>query len=175
MAILNLVNKNDPILKTELEHFDFSNPPTDPIELAHDLAQTMIDRKGIGLAANQVGLPYRVFVISGEQILACFNPRIVDYSSEQVYMIEGCLSHPGLAIKVKRPSTIKVRYTQPNGETKTEKFQGLTARVFQHELDHLNGIVHINRASLIHKEQAFKQQRAFQKIVKRTTNVPAHV
>lgn len=175
MAILSLVDKNDPILKAELGHFDFSNSPTDPSQLARDLAETMIENKGLGLAANQVGLPYRVFVINGEQILACFNPKIVDFSAEQVYMLEGCLSHPGLSVKIKRPAVIKVRFTMPNGETRTEKFEGLTARVFQHELDHLNGIVHINRASLIHKEQAFKQQKAFQKIMKRTTNVPTHV
>jgi len=167
MAILPLVDKNDLILKTELEYFDFSNPPTDPIQLARDLAETMIENKGLGLAANQVGLPYRAFVINGEQILACFNPKIVDSSADQVYMLEGCLSHPGLSVKIKRPAVIKVRFTVPNGETRTEKFEGLTARVFQHELDHLNGIVHINRASVIHKEQAFKQMKAFNRINKK--------
>ena len=114
MAILPLVDKNDLILKTELEYFDFSNPPTDPIQLARDLAETMIENKGLGLAANQVGLPYRAFVINGEQILACFNPKIVDSSADQVYMLEGCLSHPGLSVKIKRPAVIKVRFTVPN-------------------------------------------------------------
>lgn len=168
MAILKLVDKSDPILKQEMPAFDFTNPPTDPIQLAKDLAETMIDSKGIGLAANQVGLPYRVFAITGEQIFVCFNPRIVDTSSEVVLMNEGCLSYPGLVIKIKRPRMIKVRFTMPNGETRTEKFDGLTARVFQHELDHLNGYVHLSRAGVYHKEQAMKQLKAFNKINKRT-------
>lgn len=168
MAILNLVKDSDPILKQVMENFNFLSPPTDPIQLAKDLAETMIDNKGIGLSANQVGLPYRVFVITGSPIQACFNPKIVDTSTEMVYLEEGCLSYPGLVVKIKRPRMIRVRFTMPNGETKTEKFDGMTARIFQHELDHLNGIVHISRANLYHKEKALKDQKIYNRIVKKT-------
>lgn len=154
-----LVNCNDHILRQEMPQFDFQNPPVDPLDLVSDLAETMLEEGGIGLSANQCGLPYRVFVMNADELIPCFNPRIVDYSSETVYLEEGCLSFPGLFVKVKRPRRIKVRYTEPNGNVVTRVFDGMTARVFQHELDHLDGIAHINRASRIHLEQARKRQK----------------
>jgi peptide deformylase len=164
MAILNLVDKNHPILRQKMEDFDFANPPTDPIQLAKDLTETMIYNKGIGLAANQCGLPYRVFVLTGETVLACFNPRIVTMSDEMVYINEGCLTFPGIAVKIKRPQIIRVRFTMPNGETTTVKFDGLSSRCFQHELDHLNGIVHLSRANAFHKAKAAKLKRVYDKL-----------
>lgn len=157
--VRSLVNNTDQILYTKTERFDFSNPPIDPSELAHILAQTMIANNGIGLAAPQIGLPYRAFVLTGKPILCCFNPIIVDTSSEQIYLEEGCLSFPGLIVKIKRPKMIRARYTMPNGETVTNKFIGMTARTFQHELDHLNGIVFTRRANSYHLEQAKKKRR----------------
>lgn len=152
-----LVPCNDPILKQPLDKFNFQDPPMDPIELAHVLAETMIRENGLGLSANQIGLPHRVFAIKAEQIIVCYNPIIVDTSEEQLYLEEGCLSFPLLFVKVKRPKTIKVRYTEPNGNIVTKVFDGLTARVFQHELDHLNGIVYTSRANSLHLEQAKKK------------------
>ena len=168
MAILKLVDASNHILKQKMEDFDFTNPPIDPIQLAKDLAETMIENKGPGLAANQVGLPYRVFVLTGSPINACFNPKVVDSTSEMVYLDEGCLSYPGLVVKIKRPKMLRVRFTMPNGETKTEKFDGMTARCFLHELDHLNGIVHLDRAHPYHKEKAKKARKAYEKILART-------
>ena len=166
--IHELLDCNDPLLKEELPAFDFVNPPTDPIALAHDLAQTMIQHNGLGLAANQIGLPYRAFAITGEQIIVCFNPKIVDFSTEKVYLEEGCLSFPGLFVKVKRPRSVRVRYTEPNGNVVTKTFEGMTARVFQHELDHLDGIRHTDRANRLHLEQARKRAK---KAPKLTTNI----
>jgi len=153
-----LVDKNNDILYQKTERFDFTNPPIDPSELAHILAQTMIVNNGIGLAAPQVGLPYRSFVMGGNPIFCCFNPVIVDTSSEQIYLEEGCLTFPGLIVKVKRPKMIRARYTEPNGQTVTKKFIGMTARVFQHELDHLNGILFTQRANSYHLEKAKKKK-----------------
>ena len=99
----------------------------------------MLAHGGIGLAANQLGLPYRVFAIKANPILVCFNPRIVDVSEDMVELDEGCLTYPGLMLKIKRPATIRCRYTYPNGETVTEIYGGMTARIFQHEFDHLEG------------------------------------
>lgn len=152
--IYDLVDKNHPLLREKLTNFDFANPPIDPVELVRNLSETMIANKGLGLAANQVGLPHRVFVINSQQIIPCFNPLIVNQSDETVLMEEGCLSHPDLFIKIKRPATIRVRYTLPNGDRETKEFAGITARVFQHELDHLDGICHITRANPIHLEKA---------------------
>jgi peptide deformylase len=154
-----LVINTDQVLYTKTERFDFSNPPIDPSELAHILAQTMIANHGIGLAAPQIGLPYRAFVLIGKPILCCFNPIIVDTSSEQIYLEEGCLSFPNLIVKIKRPKIIRARYTMPNGETVTNKFIGMTARTFQHELDHLNGVVFTQRANSYHLEKAKKKRR----------------
>ena len=161
--IHELAPTTDPILKQEMELFDFENPSVDPVELAHDLAQTMMENDGLGLAANQIGIKARAFAIMGEQIIVCFNPKIVDFSDDLVYLEEGCLSFPNLYVKIKRPRKIKVRYTEPNGNTVTNVYDGITARVFQHELDHLNGIVHTQRSNRYHLEQARKQAKKVRK------------
>jgi peptide deformylase len=157
--IHDLVDKNHSILKTELDKFDFQNPPTDPIQLAHDLAETMLAKGGIGISANQIGLPYRAFAMMAEKIIVCFNPILLSEFDEQIVLEEGCLSYPNLFVKIKRPQEIRVRYTEPNGNIITEKFSGMTARVFQHELDHLNGVVYTKRANMIHLEQAKKNAK----------------
>jgi len=118
----------------------------------------MYDWNGIGLAANQVGVPYRVFAMRGSpENFVCFNPRIVQPSAENIILEEGCLSFPGLLVKVKRPKHIRVRFQTPNGDTRTETFIGMTARIFQHELDHLDGRLYFNRANKYHKEIAMKK------------------
>lgn len=152
--ILDIVSQSSPILKEVQPKFDFSNPPVNPVELYYNLGETMIANNGLGLAAPQCSLPYRAFVIRAEQIIGVFNPIIVDMSMEQIYLEEGCLSCPGLFVKVKRPKKIRVRYTLPNGEVETHTYDGMTARVFLHEYDHLEGILHTQKASLFHREQA---------------------
>lgn len=165
----DLVQANDPILRQVMPRFDFENPPEDPHKIAHILAQTMIKNDGYGLSANQVGLPYRVFVVIGNPILCCFNPKIVDESEDELLMEEGCLSYPGLFVKIKRPQVIRIRYTRPDGETVTEQYQDLTARVMQHELDHLDGICHINRANKFHLDQARKKMKKQLKETKKSS------
>jgi len=154
---MKLVEPNDPILVTKMENFSFSNPPVDPYELARDLVQFMYDNNGIGLAANQVGLPYRVFAMRGHpQNFVCFNPRIVQPSAQQIILEEGCLTYPGLLVKIKRPQHVRVRFTMPNGEVRTDTFIGMTARIFQHELDHLDGVKFFDRANRYHREKSLK-------------------
>ena len=144
---LKLVNENDPILQQPTQDWDFANPPCDPVELAHSMYDLMNQSAGIGLAAPQVGLPYRMFVMRSVPKLAIFNPKIVWTSDKEVEMEEGCLSFPGLGIRVFRPESIRTRFTSPNGVTETKLFNGLTARVFQHEYDHLNGICFTSKVS----------------------------
>lgn len=160
---MELINANDPLLHERLETFDFNNPPGDPEEIATQLVEFMREKNGIGLSANQVGLPYRVFVMEGEPAYACFNPRIVMDGEEQVLLEEGCLSFIGLNVKVKRAKVIKVRFQGPDGEIYTKTLTGLTARVFQHELDHLNGEVFYKKANSYHRDQAFKKWKKWQK------------
>lgn len=163
---LALVSHDHPLLSTKLEDFDFANPPVDPVALSHQLAELMMRSRGVGLSANQAGLPHRVFVMASNPIVVCFNPRLVDVGEEQVILDEGCLSYPGLAVKVKRAKNIKVRYTQPNGEVVTQKFTGLTARIFQHELDHMNGENFINRAGPLAKQRAMDKWKKTQRLLK---------
>jgi peptide deformylase len=144
------------ILREEMPAFDFSNPVMDPLQLYTDLAETLRENNGMGLSANQIGVRTRAFVMRAEEIIGVFNPRIVDESSEMVTLEEGCLSYPNLFVKIKRPKSIKVRFTTPAGETSTKTFTGMTARVFLHELDHLDGVVYTSRANRYHLDQAKK-------------------
>lgn len=99
----------------------------------------MLINNGVGLAANQIGIPYRVIAVRGVPVIVAFNPIIVDVSQQTQEMEEGCLTYPGFSCKVTRPVAIKVRYANPNGEVSTHKYTGMTARIFQHEIEHLEG------------------------------------
>lgn len=154
-----LVEPRNPILRTPTEKFNFQNPQTNPIELYNQLGRRMVDLNGIGLSACQVGFPYHVFVIRTEPIMAFFNAEIVDISQETLDIEEGCLSFPGIRLSIVRPQVIKVRYSDPTGERKTAKFQDMTARIIQHELDHCNGITFGNRVSRLKLEQAIKKAK----------------
>ena len=166
---LNLVKETDPILFKECNDFDFENPETDPVELAKNLNETMIHHKGLGLSANQVGLPYKVFVVRVEDETPCafFNPRIVDISENKISMQEGCLSFPLLFLKVKRPDSVKVRYEDENGNTMTNTFRGMTARVVLHEYDHLKGQVFTNVAHKFESERALRKRMILRRKLKK--------
>lgn len=153
-----LVPYTDPVLRQKLLPFDF-NGEIDPSEIARDLAEHMLAFKGIGLSANQLGLPYRAFAIKSDPIIVCFNPRVVDQSEETILLEEGCLSFPGIFLKIKRPEVIKVRYQQPDGKTMTKKFGGITARIFLHELDHLDGICLVDHACRTKLQLAIKKSK----------------
>ena len=167
MKILEL---NDPFLQQPTEMFDFDNPPMDPQELVTKMKNTMVMNRGLGLSANQVGLPYSMFVMGNpddpENIVGVFNPKVVD-AEEEWYVEEGCLSAPGLFIKIKRPKVVRARYTIKTGETHTIKLDGMTARVYLHEYDHLQGITFKQRANRYHLEQAQKQKRKLDKLRKK--------
>lgn len=162
----NLVEPSHPLLATQLPRFDFANPPVDPIELAKDLLKHMKHYKGIGLSANQLGLPYRVFAMEGDPGFVCFNPTITATGEEIVTLDEGCLTFPGLFLKVKRPQTIRVRFQDPYGTVCIKKFSGMTARVFQHEYEHMEGEFYINNVSRLAFERARDKQRKLLKRVR---------
>lgn len=155
----------DPMLTTPCEEFDFQNPPGSPYDLALGLMQIMNDHNAVGLAANQVGIPLRVFVMRNTpENFVCFNPKIVYHSPETELQEEGCLSFPGIDVKIKRSKNIRVRFQVPSGETISMSFDGLTARVFQHELDHLDGKLFFNRANKYHRDLAFKKSNKLKKV-----------
>ena len=168
--IYKLVPDDDPILSSKTEHFDFDNPPMDATELFENLKETMIKNKGYGLAAPQVGIPYSAFVMGDpnnpDTIFSVFNPKIVNQEG-MTEMDEGCLTFSGLFIKIKRPAVIRVRFSGHDGYVDTTDFSGYTARVFQHENDHLNGICFVDRASKLRLERAKKQKQKLDKIRKK--------
>lgn len=144
-------------LTTPTELFDFTNPPGPPMELATAMLKIMNDHNAVGISANQLGIPYRVFAMRGDpESYVCFNPVIVNQSSEQELNDEECISFPGVNVKVKRSLHVRMRFQTPSGILTTKSFDGLTARVIQHEIDHLDGIPFINRANRYHREKAMK-------------------
>ena len=142
-----ILPENDPNLYQTLDEFDFSNPPINPMQFASSLVETCKQYRGLGLSANQCGFPYRVFVAGHEDnYVAYFNPKVLVASVEEKIGLEGCLSYPNLFLNINRPETIQVEYQDYNGDKHTAVFQGMTARVFMHELDHMNGIIFTQRA-----------------------------
>lgn len=168
-AIVPLGHLND-MLRAEMPDFDFTNPSEDPIELTQVLIKTMKQGNGMGLAANQIGKQVRVFTMMTDPPMVCFNPRVTWTSDEQIVLDEGCLSYPGVAVKVKRPKDIRAKFQDPYGNVVVKKFTGLAARVFLHEMDHLDGVEYFNRANPMHKER-FK--RKWEKTVRTIKNYAA--
>jgi peptide deformylase len=159
VKVLELVPEKFSILDEVMPEFDFSNPPTDPVFLASQLVETCIYHKGLGLSANQCGLRYRVFVMgAGNDYVAHFNPKIITMSNETAHMEEGCLSYPLLFIHITRPESITVEYQDFNGEKKTATYSGITARCFQHELDHMNGVRYTSKAKPLALQTAKKKK-----------------
>ena len=148
---MNIVKFPDPILRERMPEFDFANPSHDPVQLEKDMLDEMIKFDGIGLAANQVGIRARVFVMGSranpEKGMAFFNPEVIANTEDIKDLEEGCLSFPGIFVKIKRPSKIKARWQTSSGETMEGTFEGYECKCFLHELDHLEGIVFQDRVS----------------------------
>jgi peptide deformylase len=109
--------------------------------LCASMMKTMIENEGIGLAANQIGILKRIIIVLvNESPVAMINPEIVKSSENIVMMNEGCLSIPGEYLDIERPESIVVKYRDTKGKPRIEKYDGLTSRVIQHEIDHLDGV-----------------------------------
>ena len=150
------------ILRERMPEFDFNNPIVDPKELEKEMIETMLANDAIGLAANQVGIKTRVFVMGSKEhpdnAVGIFNPVIIESSGESmVDDSEGCLSFPGIFANIKRPNVIKAQWQNSSGETLTTEIEGYTARCFLHEFDHLEGIVYQDRISPLKWAMAVKK------------------
>ena len=145
------------LLYNEAEQFDFKDSSVDPWELAEEMIKFMREYKGYGLAANQIGLPYKMFVTEGDPAFAVFNPRITYRSPNDIRLDEGCLSFPNLILNIKRPASIRVRFQDPNGDFVVKQFAGMSARIFQHEFDHLEGVDYTTRVSKLKYKMAIKK------------------
>ena len=144
MAEKKVVTYPDPILRQQAK--TVSKPDAGTKKLVEDMIATLRYVNGLGLAANQVGALQKVIVYDdGSGLGILINPKIVSMSGEQIG-VEGCLSVPGLQGEVKRANVVEVRGTDLHGKAVKIKAEGLLARIFQHELDHLNGTLFIDRA-----------------------------
>ena len=155
---IRLVKENDPILRKVAEPWDFT-VDGDPSILIKNMAKLMIERNGIGLAAPQCGLSKRIFIMGNpDKLYACINPEIIG-GEKTVMDTEGCLSFPDLWLKVKRFDTIQARYYNALGELIETSFNGLIARVYQHERDHLDGICFDDRVGKLSLDMAKNRRK----------------
>lgn len=158
MANHNLVKENNPILTNPAETWDWDKDG-EVAELAHDMLKVMFEHYGIGLAAPQIGINKRIFVMGNPQLsYICVNPEILEGHGE-VKDQEGCLSFPGLYLHVNRFETIKVKYYDILGKEHIKEFKDIQARVFQHEYDHLNGLCFVNKVSKLSLDLATKRRK----------------
>jgi|TARA_B110000211_G_scaffold37991_1_gene38408 peptide deformylase len=140
-------------------------------ELSKKMFKSMSKYGGIGLSGNQVGLPFRMFVMGGHPQIedgkerTVFNPIVNDVSPETILMKEGCLSFPFLFLSIKRPKWVNVRYTDENGEEVEEFLHGMSSRIFQHENEHMNGYIFTDLVSKIKLDRGKKAQA---KLIKQT-------
>lgn len=147
------------VLRKKAEPFDFAKHDKKEVaELVKRMKRTMHEANGIGLAANQIGLPYAAFVAevhgdSGPKFYAVFNPKLEKVDKETVLMEEGCLSVPGAYGDVLRPAKVLLAGQDRSGRPLKIKAWGLLARVFQHEVDHLNGVLFIDKAKIVHRAE----------------------
>ena len=144
--ILQLTPNTHPILHERVKP---CSEDLDRREISRILKENMIHYEGIGLSANQIGIGERVFVMmlnmETEETITCFNPRIVKRYDDDVWFEEGCLSFPDEIINIQRPNRIVVKYEDEDKKDHKIKLDGLAARVFLHEFDHLEGIVFTER------------------------------
>lgn len=144
MAVRPILNFEQPVLREKAKKVP--RVDTSIQKLLDDLAETMLDAPGAGLAANQIGVPLRVCVVKGDenQIWGLVNPVIVKSAGSQVGY-EGCLSKPGWVGEVERYEAVVVKGLNRHGKQVRIKSTGFTARAFQHELDHLDGVLFTDR------------------------------
>lgn len=165
--MLKIVKFPDPILKERMPEFNFGNPILDPIELEKQMLEAMFAHDGIGLSANQVGIRTRVFVMghksTPETGQAFFNPIIVANTDKIEDLEEGCLSFPGIYVKIKRPTAIKARWQTSSGEWTEGEFSGYDCKCFLHEYDHLEGITYQDRISTLKWALANKKNNTFKR------------
>ena len=167
MKKLKLISPTDPRVQTAIAPFtddmlkehDFK----DRKELTESMFECMKKFHGIGLTANQVGLPFNMFVAGGHpsiengKSIAMYNPMILSVGVEEIMMKEGCLTYPFIFLDIKRPRKIVAKYTDENGDLQEAHLDGMMSRIFQHEYDHMLGRNFTERVS------KFKLKRAMDK------------
>lgn len=169
---LPLYGENLPMLSQRIPDYDVRNIPNPLlIKLIKRLKMTMKLHNGIGLSANQCGVFERVFVIGTEHFqIACINPEIIETSETSKREREGCLSFPGLSVTIERPEWIMARYINEEGKQVEVRMEGLTAKCYQHELDHMNGIKMVDHVGPVALQMARDKQKKLIKKIKKLHN-----
>ena len=161
MAVLPILKYPHAILKTKTK--EVSKITETERKLVQDMIETMYAENGVGLAANQVGISQQIFVASPDQVkgreLVFFNPVLVKREGT-IKEFEGCLSVPEFYEPVKRFKTVWMRAMTLDGKSVQVKGEGLLSRIFQHEIDHLNGMIFVDRLGLIKRNLLKKKLTA---------------
>ena len=167
MKELKLIPPTDPRVNNAIAPFVDDMLKDEDIKDRQELSDAMFEAMnkygGIGLSANQVGLPFNMFVIGGHPSIekglkmTCFNPIIVSASEELVRMKEGCLTFPFIFLDIERPRKVVVKYTDNKGDLQEAHLDGMMSRIFQHEYDHMLG------RNFTEKVSKFKLKRAMDK------------
>ena len=164
---LKLIPSNDPRILSSiapfnddmLKEFNFKSRE----EFSKAMFMAMKKYGGIGLTGNQVGVPFRMFVMGNHLSLnngekhACWNPKISFKSDDEVMMSEGCLTFPYLFLNIKRPRKIQVQYEDDEGKEINRDFEGMFSRIYQHEYDHTLGITFVEKVSKLKFDMAKKK------------------
>ena len=145
--IKKLISSEDNLLHKKIKKCSYD---LDRFQISKILQKNMMHHDGVGLSANQIGINERVFIMIRDfeynEVMTCFNPRIIKQSKNEVIIEEGCLSYPDLLLDVKRSESIIVKYEDENKNIHKVKLDGFAARVFLHEYDHMEGITFTERA-----------------------------
>ena len=169
--ICKLIEAENPIMKVRLSG---CSSDLDRNDVEEKLSDSMKQYNGIGLSANQIGIMERVFVMYSDvkkrETITCFNPEIVTKSDTEILMDEGCLTYPGLWLKVKRPDGIEVQYEDKSGEIQHQAMFGLECRIFLHEYDHMEGTNFTQKVSKIKLNRALKRKSKMMKKSKLVEN-----
>lgn len=164
---MKLISSPNSFLNKVVQPFDFDK--MDAKQISGEMCQIMMAKNGIGLAANQVGLDAQIFVmrpIEHAEVtkpFAVINPVILEVSEQTETKKEGCLSHIGLALDIKRPNKIVAQFLDIDAKECILEFSGVDARCFLHEFDHLQGIEFTDRVTKLKLDMAKKKQKKLMK------------
>ncbi len=158
---MELIYYPNEFLDKKVDDLDLENPIRDPIELRKEMIDFMLANNGIGLSANQIGLNAQVFVMGDKEENASIiiNPKILQHTEETVMDTEGCLSFPGIYVKVTRPKEILAEWYDERLVKQQGKIEGYSCKCFLHEWDHLQGITFKDRVSRLKWDMAKKKAK----------------
>ena len=167
MKELKLIPPTDPRVQSAIAPFNNDMLKDEGFKDRKELSEAMFDTMkkygGIGLSANQVGLPFNMFVLGDHPDIekglkmTCFNPMIISSSVEEETMKEGCLTFPFVFLSITRPRKVVVKYEDENGDLKEGSLDGMISRVFQHEYDHMLGKTFVDGVSKLKLDMAYKK------------------